>query len=73
MDAMEFLKAKWDDVKRAVVDKWSGQITEDDLAEMPPDHATLCELIGDRCEMSKEQARQEVNRLVDQMRMNMPF
>ena len=67
------IKEKWDEIRNAIKARWSHKISDEDLAEIVPDHAALCDLIGSRCELTEHQARTEVNRILDQYQAMGPY
>jgi hypothetical protein len=68
MSTVDLIKERWEDVKEAVKARFEPKITDEDLAEILPDHDVLCDLIGSRCDVSKQKADQEVRKILDQMR-----
>ena len=69
----DLIKEKWDDIRQAIRARWGHKISDEDLAEIVPDHAALCDLIGHRCEMTQHQARNEVSRILDQYQARGPY
>ena len=61
----EIIRENWDGIRQAIKERWGHRISDQELADIVPDHAALCDLIGDRCGFTKEQSRREVNRLLD--------
>ncbi len=58
------LSRSWERVRRAIISRWSPQVSEDDLTK-PMTYKQLCQFFGERCGLAAQEAEQEAKRLLD--------
>ena len=67
---MEDLLSKyWSRIRKAIVSKWGSKVKEADL-EKPMSSEQLCQYFGDQCQLSHQEAQQEVRRLLDEVQFH---
>jgi len=61
----DVIKRSWERIREAILGKWGDRVDEDDL-ETPLTYSELCTFFGERCELQRRQAEEEVRRLLNQ-------
>ncbi len=65
MAAVDLFKTKWDEIRQAIKARWGDKITDHDLERVAREREQVCHLIGEKCQMSLQKARQELNSILD--------
>ncbi len=60
----DLLHKYWDRIRKGILSKWGSKVKEADL-EKPMSSEQLCKYFGDQCQLSHQEAQQEVRRLLD--------
>jgi hypothetical protein len=60
----EEIDKRWKDISKAVRDEWGEQITDEDLERSEHSRDALCRLLNQQCDLSPEEADEEVDRIL---------